>query len=295
MSPETTAKIFRMAGAAATVGLGACVHAAAETVPLGQIMAVRAGLSMCLIVVYAVLTVPVATLLPKRLRPHIVRGLMSCVAMALTYIAIARLPITQATTLTYLAPILLIPFAVWRLGERPRPATLIALALGFGGVLLILGLSIDLGWAAFVGAMAGVGAAILIAVIQVTVRQMTATETTLSIALSFTVIVLGVSSLSALGGNWVWLQGAALWWLVGAGIFGALNLICFAESLARAPASTVAPLEYTGLVWAILADWLLFQQVPGPLGIVGSLLITLAALLVVFTSARPASPGRPVQ
>jgi hypothetical protein len=44
---------------------------------------------------------------------------------------------------------------------------------------------------------------VLIAVIQVTIRAMTATESALSIALSFTVIVFGVMSLSALGGGWV--------------------------------------------------------------------------------------------
>ncbi len=295
MSQEFIAKIFRMSGAAATVGLGACVHAVADAVPLGQIMAVRAGLSMLLILAYGLLTAPVQDLLPKRFRPHLIRGALACVAMALTYFAVSRLPITQAQTLTYLAPILLIPVAIWRLGEAPTARIYGALAVGFSGVLLILGLSFATGPEAFLGALAGVGAAALIAVIQVNVRAMTATETTLSIALSFTVIVVVVSGFSGLAGNWVWLQGPPLYWLLGAGVFGALNLICFAESLARAPASTVAPLEYTGLIWALLADWLLFSQVPGPLGVLGSVLITVAALLVVFNRRRPSMPGRPVQ
>jgi drug/metabolite transporter (DMT)-like permease len=103
-------------------------------------------------------------------------------------------------------------------------------------------------------------------VIQVTIRAMTATESAISIALSFTVIVFGVMSLSALGGGWVWPEGVAFWALLGAGVFGALNLVCLAEALARAPAATLAPLDYTGLVWALLVDWLIFSQVPGPLG-----------------------------
>ncbi|MCU4651654.1 DMT family transporter [Roseibacterium sp. SDUM158016] len=287
MTSDLAGKLFRIAAAAATVGLAACVHAAAETVPLGQIMAMRAGISMLLILAYGLATVPARTLLPRRWRPHLARGALACVAMTLTYIAFARLPVTQAQTLIYLAPVLVVPFAIWRLGERFRVSTAIALALGCSGVALILGLTFEAGRYAFVGAVAGLGAAILIAVIQVAIRAMTATESTLSIALSFTVIVLGVMSFTALAGNWVLPQGVALWALVGAGVFGALNLVCLAEALARAPAATLAPLDYTGLVWALLADWLLFSQVPGPLGVLGSILITAAALVVVLRRARP--------
>ncbi len=292
MSQETLAKLLRIAGAAFTVGLAAAVHRAAEDVPLGQIMAVRAGLSMLLILAYGLLTVSWRDLLPRRYKPHLIRGALACVAMALTYIAFARLPVTQAQTLTYLAPLLVVPFALVRLGERFRGQIALALGLGFAGVLLILGISFDAGRYAFVGAMAGVGAAILIAVIQVTIKAMTATESALSIALSFTVIVVGVAGLSVFAGNWVVPQGGAFWALLAAGVFGALNLVCLAEALARAPASTLAPLDYTGLIWALLVDWLIFAQIPGPLGITGSVLITVAALLVVFKRASPAVAGR---
>jgi drug/metabolite transporter (DMT)-like permease len=183
---------FRIAGAAATVGLAACVHAAAETVPLTQIMALRAGISMLLILVYGLLTVPARTLLPVRYRPHLIRGALACVAMALTYIAFARLPVTQAQTLTYLAPGSGGALRDVALGRAVHVDHRCGAGAGvFGGVLLILGLTFDAGRAAFIGALAGVGAAVLIAVIQVTIRAMTATESALSIALSFTVIVFG--------------------------------------------------------------------------------------------------------
>ncbi len=295
MSQERTAKFFRIGGAAAVVALGACVHGAAETLPLGQIMAGRAGISLILILIYGLLTAPVQDLLPRRWRPHLFRGAIACVAMALSYLAYARLPVTQAQTLFYLAPILVIPFALYRLRERPGLRILLAVLLGFLGVLLVLGLSLEAGPEALTGALAGVGAAVLIAAIQVTVRAMTATETSLSIAMSFTVIVVVVAGLSAFAGNWVWPEGAALLWLLGSGVFGALNLVLFAEALARAPASTLAPLDYTGLVWALLVDWLIFSQIPGPLGILGSVLITAAALIIVLKPAEPATPGRPVQ
>ena len=282
MDQEQVAKVLRIGGAAATVGVVASVHAAAELMPLGQIMALRALLSCVLILGYGLAFKPRADLLPKRWRPHLVRGFLACCAMALSYVAAARLPVSQAQTLSYLAPLIVLPIAMSRLGEALTLRGTVGLLLGFIGVLMILGVSLETGQAAIWGAIAGIGGAVFIALIQVNVRAMTATETATSIALSFTIIVACVTGWSVLLGDWILPMGKAFWLLLAAGVFGALNLVLFAESLARAPASAVAPLDYTGLLWALLADWLIFYQVPGPMGLLGSVLITLAALVVIL-------------
>ncbi len=279
-------KLMRIGGAAATVGLAACVHAAAKEMPLGQIMALRASISGVLILAYALAFRRYTDVWPRRWHPHLIRGALACVAMLLSYIAFARLPVSQSQTLMYLAPLLVLPIAMLRLGEAATPRRLLALALGFMGVLMILGLSFKVGTYAIWGAASGIAAALLVAIIQVNIRAMTATETALSIALSFTLIVTVVTGVTAFWGNWIWPVGVALWAILGAGVFGALNLVLFAESLARAPASAVAPLDYTGLIWALMIDWLIFAQVPGPLGLLGSLLITIAALIVVMKPLR---------
>ncbi|MGR3502707.1 DMT family transporter [Pseudaestuariivita sp.] len=286
----------RIGGAAATVGVGACVHTAAELMPLGQIMAFRALISGALIVLYGVAMRRPADLVPRRARPHLVRGLLACCAMVLTYISFARLPVSQAQTLAYLAPILVLPLAMARLNERLTARLVVGLVVGFAGVVLIVGLSFGEGALQFWGALAGVGGAVFVAIIQINIRAMSATETAISISLSFTVIVAGVTGLSVLWGNWVWPGTYGVLLLVTAGVFGALNLMLFAESLARAPASAVAPLDYTGLIWALLIDLVIFEQVPGPMGLLGSVLITLAALIVVLEPRRaaPTTPRTPV-
>lgn len=291
MDQEQIGKLFRIGGAAATVGVASCVHAAVKLMPLGQIMAFRALISGVIILLYGLSFKPRTDLLPKRWRPHLIRGVLACCAMALSYVAVARLPITQAQTLSYLAPLIVLPLAMLRLGEGLSARLTIGLVLGFAGVLLILGLSFDAGTYTLWGAIAGIGAAVFVAIIQVNVRAMTATESAISIALSFTVIVAVVTGFSIFLGDWVWPKGVALWLMLAAGVFGALNLVLFAESLARAPASAVAPLDYTGLLWAVLVDWLIFAQVPGPLGILGSVLITLAALIVVFKPRQTSAPA----
>jgi drug/metabolite transporter (DMT)-like permease len=291
MTREQVGKLLRLGGAAATVGVVACVHAASDHMPLGQIMALRACVSGLLIVTYALAFGKRAQLAPRNWHPHVVRGLLACLAMALSYIAAARLPVTQAQTLAYLAPLFVVPLAVFRAGETLTRRLAVSLLLGFAGVLMVLGFSISAGPDVLWGALAGIGGAALVAVIQVKVRRMTATETALSISLSFTIIVSVVTAFSALAGNWIWPTGSVFWIILSAGIFGAINLVLFAESLARAPASVIAPLDYTGLLWAVLVDWLLFFNFPGPVAILGSLLITLSALSVVLDRRHPAPPA----
>jgi len=282
MEQEQLGKLLRIGGAAATVGVVSCVHAAAELMPLGQIMAFRAIISGLLILLYGLCLKNPADLRPKSWRPYLIRGLLACCAMVLSYIAFARLPVTQAQTLSFLAPLIVLPIAMVRLGERLTARSVVGLLTGFAGVLLILGLSFETGRYAFWGAVAGIAGAAFVAIIQVKIRAMTLTETAVSISLSFTVIVACVTGPSILLGNWVWPSSAGIVLLIAAGIFGALNLVLFAESLARAPASAVAPLDYTGLIWALLVDFLVFSHVPGPTGVLGSVLITVAALIVVL-------------
>ena len=160
MDQEQIGKLFRVGGAAATVGVASCVHAAAELMPLGQIMAFRALISGLLILFFGLSFKPRADLLPKRWRPHLIRGALACFAMTLSYIAFARLPITQAQTLSYLAPLIVLPLAILRLKEGLSGRLILGLIFGFAGVLLILGLSFEAGTYALWGALAGIGAAV---------------------------------------------------------------------------------------------------------------------------------------
>lgn len=282
MQPEQVAKLLRIGGAAATVGVVTSVHAAADLLPLGRFMALRAAISGVLILAYGLLVTGRTDLLPNRWTAHLFRGGLACIAMLLSYISFARLPVAQAQTLMFLAPLIVVPLAAFKLKEKLAKRALFGLGLGFAGTVCILGLSFDLGHEAIWGALCGIAAAFLIATIQITIRAMMSTETAISTAISFTLIVAVVCSVSALWGNWIWPRGDALWILLAAGVFGALNLLLFAESLARAPVSTLVPLDYTGLIWALLADWLFFAVLPGGMGLVGSVLVTIGALIVVM-------------
>lgn len=284
---------LRLAAAAFATLLGFCIHGASKSADTGQVVFLRAALSIPPLLLWAVLTGPVSDLRPKAPGKHLVRGVLGGVTMTLNFYALAQLPVTSAQTLSYLTPVLSIPAAVILLGERLSVRTVIAVALGFAGMLSMLytaSANPDWGWAELSGMLAGIASACLMALIRVQIRAMTATESVMSIAFSFALIT------SAMGLVAVWLTGwspmtPTLWlWLGGAGLLGAATHITATESVARAPVSLLAPCDYSGLVFAVVLDFALFAHLPGPWGWLGIVLIAAAGLMTAL-SGRPVGAG----
>jgi len=82
--------------------------------------------------------------------------------------------------------------------------------------------------------------------------------------------------------GWVALNGSLFGWVAFAGLTGGIEHAVSNEAAARAPISTLAPFDFTGLVCALGFDLILFSVVPGILGLFGAFAITSAALIVTF-------------
>jgi drug/metabolite transporter (DMT)-like permease len=76
----------------------------------------------------------------KTQRPlgHLKRSALGCAAMFFSFLSLAHLPVALATALAFLAPLLVVPFAIAWLGEKPGAIVIGATAAGFLGVGLML-------------------------------------------------------------------------------------------------------------------------------------------------------------
>lgn len=268
--------------------MSAAVHGAAKTVPVGQIMFWRSAFALIPICLYAVAVGAFPNgLKPKSPRMHLTRGVFGSLSMALSFLSLAYLPVANAQAIAYLAPVLTVPLAAWVLKER-LPGYLIAcVALGFAGVIVLLWDALERpGHLAWVGVVAALGYALTMAFVRVHIKKMTQTESATAIAFFFAVI-------SALAGavtwpfGWVALDWQTLGWLLLAGLLGGAGHIAATEAAARAPVSVLAPFEYTGLIWAVGFDLLLFAVWPSPLAAAGMVTIAAAAVLVVLRADKP--------
>ena len=171
--------------------------------------------------------------------------------------------------------------------------------VGFVGVVVMLWPHLDVARytgaaasAATLGALFAMGSAFADAGSVVQTRRLTDTETTSSIVLYFSLFC-ALGGLVTLPFGWIVPNGLQLTALILLGVFGGLSHILLTESYRYAPASLVAPLDYTALFWAFILGYWFFDELPTPTVYFGAAIITAA---VSSDLARaPARPGAGAQ
>lgn len=274
---------LRLLAAFLMTAMSAAVHAAAETVPIGQIMFWRAAIALIPICLYMMWLKEFPNALRTQ-RPglHVTRSLFGAFSMAMSFLSLAYLPVANAQALAYLAPVLVLPLAAVMLNEKLSKAIFVAIFFGFAGVILLLWDALELpGDGALIGVAAGLAYAFTMAFVRVHTKTMTLTESSSTIAFYFA-IVAAIIGLATAPFGWVDLNGSLFGWLALAGVIGGIGHIVANEAVARAPVSALAPFDFTGLIWALGFDLILFSVVPGILGLLGVFAITFAALIVTF-------------
>lgn len=284
---QSSGILLRLLAVALMAAMSAAVHGAAQTLPVGQIMFWRSVLALLPICLY----VWAQGAFPHGLRPqnprlHVTRGLFGALSMALSFISLAYLPVANAQAIAYLAPVLTLPLAAFVLKERLSGRLVVCVAMGFLGVLVLLWDALEVpGDGMWIGVSAALGYAVTMAFVRVHIKKMTNSESASAIAFFFAIVSASVGLLT-LPLGWPPLSWSTFGWLALAGFLGGAGHIASSEAVARAPVSTLAPFDFTGLTWALGFDLILFATLPNALGWVGMAMIMTAALLVAIAPKR---------
>jgi drug/metabolite transporter (DMT)-like permease len=119
--------------------MSALVRHLGETVPLGQVVFFRSAFAIIPVtVIYAWRGELGAALRTGRPLGHVTRGLIAVVSMFLNFAALARLPLVDATAISFAAPFITVALAALVLKEPVRAYRWSAVVVGFGGVLVML-------------------------------------------------------------------------------------------------------------------------------------------------------------
>ena len=212
----------------------------------------------------------------KRPALQLVRGLTLIGATAAMFAGLRTLPLADAYALSYLSPVIVAVISYYAFAERLNRWQLISLAMGLAGVLIVIR-----------PAFAQAGGAIIFpllmalsyAIYQVLTRVVRrADDATVSV---FYASLVG-AGLTTLALPFVWQPMPATHWLWFAlmGCCGLVGHWLLAVSAHRAPASLLAPLSYTQLVYAALFDLFVFGAIPDQWTLAGSALILVAGALL---------------
>jgi S-adenosylmethionine uptake transporter len=195
------------------------------------------------------------------LRVHLLRGCISAAMTILFFWGLARVPMAQAVTLTFVAPLAAILLAAVLLKERIGRGVLIGSGIAVVGVAIIFAGQARgrLGPEVALGSLAVLGSAMCYAWNIILMRQQAQVARPVEIAFFQTAIVatimLAVAPLLAT------LPAARHWpALVGAAMLATTSLMLLSWAYARGRASDLAPSEYTAFVWAALLGWAVFSE-----------------------------------
>ncbi len=255
--------------------------------PVGQVVFFRSAFAIVpVVIIYAWRRELMAAVRIGRPLHHIGRGLTAVGAMFCNFSSLARLPVVDATAISFVSPLITVALSAIFLKERVRIYRWSAVIIGFIGVLVMLAphLDVDRSTAnavAVAGATFGLVGAFFSAASTVQTRSLAQSETTSSIVFYFSLIC-AVAGLVTLPFGWLvpsWPELAAL---VTIGIFGGLAHIFLTESYRLAEASLVAPFDYTSMLWALVLGYLVFSELPDALVFVGAAIIAAAGLFVIW-------------
>ena len=243
-----------------------------------QVTLLRGAASLPFVLVWVLASAGVRSIVPVRWGLHLLRGVLGMVMIGCFVYALRRMPLSTAYTLYFVAPLLVAALSVPLLGEKVGPRRWTAIGIGMLGVVVVLRPGVD-GLVSLPGLMVLL-AATAYAIAAVTVSLLTRTDTPQSMVVWFLAIMAVGAGLAAIPG-WVPLRWEHAALILGMGLAGAFGQIALTSAFMRGDASMIAPLEYTGLVWVIAWDWLLWQTLPDTATWTGAAIIVASGLYLL--------------
>jgi drug/metabolite transporter (DMT)-like permease len=214
---------------------------------------------------------------------NLVRGSLLAVATLFMFTAISFVPLADAYTVTFIAPLLITVFSIPLLGERVGWRRWSAVVAGFVGVLIVIRPGVGMPhWALALPLVTALGFALY----QILTRKVAGTPGETSVAMLFYVASVGAVVTTALV-PFFWRTVAPLDWvpMAAMGLLGGIGHLILIRALTIAPASLLAPFVYTQIVWALVLGYLVFGDLPNVWMLLGGAVIVASGLYVFYREA----------
>ena len=225
----------------------------------------------------------------KHLKLQAIRGTVLTCSSILFFSALMHMPLAAASSITFIAPILVTAAAAIFLRERVRPVTWVVLAACLVGVLMIVrpGSAVFTWWSILPLVTAG-----MFSSYQLMTRRLAGRDsvyTTLFYPALIGTIVL--TPIMLVTGHMPTSVADALLF-ISVGVVGGIGHFVLIKAYDLAPASTLAPFAYTQIASVLVLGYFVFGEFPDGWALAGIAVIVVSGLILVWRQRRPAPPLR---
>lgn len=270
--------------------MSALIRYLGASYPLGEVIFFRSAFALFpVIIIYAWRGELATALRTERPFGQAGRGALAVVSLFCNFGALARLPLIEATAISFTSPLISVALAALVLKERVRIYRWSAVTVGFFGVLIVLAphfsggaLTLALASATSIaGTVYALAGSFSNAAAVIQTRRLTQSESTSSIVFYFSLIC-AIAGLATWPFGWLAPTNTELAALIAIGVLGGTGHIVLTESYRHAAASVLAPFDYTSMIWALALGYAFFGELPTAMIVAGSAIIAGAGLFVIW-------------
>ena len=212
---------------------------------------------------------------------HFFRGLAGLIGNVLFFLAFQRLPVADVTVISQAVPIFSCILAIIFLGETIGWRRWTAITIGFLGVIIAINPSVNIA----VASLYALGGTLMWSTTIIFLRLLGSTEHPVKTVFYFMLVSVLITSIFQ---PFLWKEPSfeVILLFIGIGIAAFLTQLLMTYALQKAPASIVSPFNYTGIVWAIIFDYIIWNAHPMFATIFGGIIITISGIYIFKREAK---------
>lgn len=255
-----------------------------ESLPVGEMIVIRGAMAVALIYGYLAVSRQTHLLKIHNWKAMAIYSLSMVIATHLFLRSLQLMPLGDATAITFVSPILTTLMAVFFLGEKVGWRRWAAVFVGFLGVILLL-LPSGQGYG-FAAALLPLVCALMVSLRDVVSRGLSKTDASIAILFHNTLWVTLSGFLELPFEPWVVPALEPVLFLLAAACLLAAAQYLIVEAYRFAELSLLMPFRYAGLIFAALAGYLVWGDVPTWNVVAGSIVITLSGVYIGYRERR---------
>jgi len=248
-----------------------------ESYSIIQIVWIRSIVGLLLFGIYVIVIKKPQQLKTANAGWHLLRGLLSVALLFSLFYGIKHIPLAEYVALIFSVPILAAIFSPWFLNEKVSTYTWSVIGIGFIGILFIARPTPD---HFHIAHLVMLGAATAMAMLMITARKLSKTETLASLNFYLYPITIIVCAYGALQS---WKAPGLLDWslFILLGISATTALGCVIQAVRYAKPSIVLPIDYIRIIWIILIGYFIWDEIPDLMTWIGMLIIVSSGFYIV--------------
>ena len=257
--------------------MSVCIKATGDHIPLFQVVFFRNFFALIpLFFVIYFLNLKITSINNYPL--HFGRAIIGISAMRLFFISIRYVPLVEMQTIRFSSVFFISILSVFFLGEKIGYRRILAVIVGFIGVVIIL----NPGATLFSNySFLPLIASFFLSIAVIFLKKILLTNNNILSVWVFTALCTCIS-LFFYNDTWIWPQNYDLLFMIASGFLGFIAQICLTKSFQLADASLLAPLDFSSVIWSFFIGYIFFQEFITLNVFIGGLIIILSVSYIFY-------------